>query len=129
MEQRALGSTGLKISALSFGASSLGGVFRDITEAEAIRAVHVSIVMGINFIDVSPFYGLTKAETILGKALKSVPRDKYVLATKAGRYGHEPRDFDFSAERVTKSVDESLRRLGVGYIDIIHAHDIEFGNL
>ena len=129
MEHRALGNTGLKISALSFGASSLGGVFRDIDEAEAIRAVHVSIEMGINFIDVSPFYGLTKAETVLGKALKSVRRDKYILATKAGRYGLEQKDFDFSAKRVTQSVDESLQRMGVGYVDVIQAHDIEFGNL
>ncbi|HEX4055147.1 MAG TPA: aldo/keto reductase [Tepidisphaeraceae bacterium] len=129
MEYRALGQTGLKISALSFGASSLGGAFREVDEAESIRAVHVSIERGINFIDVSPFYGLTRAETLLGKALESIPRDQYALATKVGRYGTELSDFDFSARRVTASVDESLKRLGVGYIDLIHAHDIEFGNL
>src|SRR6266403_1711994 len=102
MKYRPLGNTGLNVSVLSFGASSLGGVFHDINEAEAIRAVHVSIDRGINFIDCSPFYGLTKAETVLGKALKTVPRDKYILATKVGRYGHEQKDFDFSAERVTR---------------------------
>ena len=129
MEYRVLGNTGLKVSALSFGASSLGGVFRDIDEADAVRAVHVSLEAGINFIDVSPFYGLTKAETVLGKALKGVPRGSYILATKLGRYGMEGKDFDFSASRVARSVEESLSRLGVEYVDLIQAHDIEFGDV
>jgi L-galactose dehydrogenase len=129
MEYRILGKTGLRVSALSFGASSLGGVFRDVNEADAIRAVHLSLDLGINFIDVSPYYGLTKAETVLGRALAGVRRDRYLLATKVGRYGAEIADFDFSATRVTASVDESLARLGVEYVDLIQAHDIEFGDL
>ena len=58
-----------------------------------------------------------------------MPRDKFILATKVGRYGSEMKDFDFSAKRVTASVDESLKRIGVEYVDVIHAHDIEFGDL
>lgn len=127
MDYRLLGKTGLKVSALSLGASSLGGVFRDVDEAEAIRTVHIALDLGINFIDVSPFYGLTKAETVLGQALKSVPRDRYYLATKVGRYGDA--EFDFSAKRVIASVDESLTRLGLDYVDIIQCHDIEYGSL
>ena len=129
MEYRTLGNTGLKVSALSFGASSLGGVFRDVALDEATRAVHVSLDLGINFIDVSPYYALTKAETVLGAALKGVRRDRYLLATKVGRYGHTIADFDFSAKRVTASVDESLARIGVDHIDVIQCHDIEFGDL
>jgi L-galactose dehydrogenase len=129
MEYRQLGNTDMQVSVVSFGASSLGSVFRKVTEAEGIAAVHAAIDLGINFIDVSPFYGLTLAETMLGRALKSVPRDKYFLATKVGRYGYTIDDFDFSAERVTTSVDESLERLGIDTIDIIQCHDIEFGNL
>jgi len=129
MEYRTLGKTGLKVSALSFGASSLGGVFHAINEADAIRTVHVALDMGINYIDVSPYYGLTKAETVLGKALKTISRDRYLLSTKVGRYGAEMKDFDFSAKRVTASIDESLRRLGVEHVDLILAHDIEFGDL
>ena len=129
VQYRTLGKTGLSVSALSFGASSLGGVFRDVEPADAIRAVHVSLDLGINFIDVSPFYGLTRAETVLGQALKEVPRGRYLLATKVGRYGQEAKDFDFSADRVTRSVDESLQRLGVDFIDVIQAHDVEFGDL
>src|SRR6266851_3817066 len=110
MEYRLLGQTGLQVSALSFGASPLGSVFRPIHEAEGIRTVHTAIDLGINFIDVSPFYGVTRAETVLGKALATIPRERYYLATKVGRYGQEA--FDFTAPRVTASVDESLRRLG-----------------
>jgi len=129
MQYRQLGQTGLNVSVISYGASSLGSVFRDIDESEGIRTVHAALDLGINFIDVSPYYGLTKAETVLGKALEGVPRDQYFLETKAGRYGMAIEGFDFSAERVTASVDESLARLGVEYVDIIQCHDIEFGNL
>src|SRR5580693_6887328 len=129
MEYRPLGLTGLQISALSFGASSLGGVFREINLDDAVRTVHLSLDQGINFIDTSPFYGLTKSESVLGKALKGIPREKYILATKCGRYGSEMKDFDFSAKRVTASVEESLSRMAMDYVDIIQAHDIEFGDL
>jgi L-galactose dehydrogenase len=129
MEYRELGKTGVKVSALSFGASSLGGVFHEINENDAIRTVHVALDLGVNYIDVSPFYGLTKAETVLGKALRGIDRESYLLSTKVGRYGSELKDFDFSAKRVRNSIDESLSRLGVTYVDMILAHDIEFGDL
>jgi L-galactose dehydrogenase len=127
MENRTLGKTGLSVSALSFGASSLGGVFKPVDESVAIRSVHTAIDLGINYIDVAPFYGLTKAETVLGKALRSIARDKYYLATKIGRFGQA--DFDFSAGRTYRSVDESLKRMGVDYVDVLQAHDLEFGDL
>lgn len=127
MNFRPLGATGLNVSVLGFGASSLGGVFRSVDEPEAVRTVQVALDHGINFFDVSPFYGLTKAETVLGQALRGVARERYCLATKVGRYGEA--EFDFSAARVTRSVDESLRRLGVDYVDLIQCHDIEFGDL
>ena len=116
MQYRPLGNTGINVSILSFGASSLGAVFHDIDESDAQRAVHVAVDHGINFIDVSPYYGATKAETVLGRALKNIPRDRYYLATKVGQYGEG--EFDFSAGRVTKSVDESLARLNVDYVDL-----------
>jgi L-galactose dehydrogenase len=105
----------------------LGGVFHEIDEAQGIKTVHAALDLGLNFIDVSPYYGLTRAETVLGKALKGIARDRYYLATKVGRYGGD--QFDFSAERVTASVDESLTRLGVDMIDLIQCHDIEFVSL
>lgn len=127
MEYRTLGKTDLKVSALSFGASSLGGVFKPVDESVAIRTVHTALDLGVNFIDVSPFYGYTKAEQVLGKALRGIPRDGYYLATKVGRYGDA--EFDFSGKRTLASVDESLSRLGVDYLDIIQSHDNEYGDL
>lgn len=124
MRYRSLGRTGLKVSELSFGASSLGAVFREIDEGEGVRAVHTAVDLGINYIDVSPCYGLTKAETVLGKALKHIPRDKYILSTKGGRYGVD--EFDMSTDRILRSIDESLTRLNVDYVDILFLHDIEF---
>lgn len=122
-----LGKTGIKVSNISFGASSLGGVFRQISEDEAIKAVFTAIDNGINFIDVSPYYGHLKAETVLGKALKQIPRDRYYLSTKVGRYGKDGVNlWDYSARRVTESVYESMERLNIDYIDLINVHDIEF---
>ncbi|MFC4601220.1 aldo/keto reductase [Cohnella hongkongensis] len=124
MKKRKLGRTGLDVSVLSFGASSLGSVFRETDDAEAIRTVHAALDSGINYIDVSPYYGLTKAETVLGRAIKDVPRDKFLLSTKAGRYGAD--SFDFSGRRIRASLEESLARLHTDYVDILFLHDIEF---
>ena len=127
MEYRELGQTGMKISHLSFGASSLGSVFRETNEKESFEAVEAAIEGGINFIDVSPYYGHYKAETVLGKALRNIPRDKYYLSTKVGRYGKDGvNTWDYSAKRVTDSVYESMERLGIDHIDLINVHDIEF---
>jgi len=129
MKYRPLGCTGLSVSVLGFGGSSLGSVFKPIEEHAGIRAVHQALDHGINLIDTAPFYGLTKAETVLGKALRGIPRDRYLLATKVGRYGYKAGDFDFSGDRVTRSVDESLSRIGTDHIDFIQVHDMEFGYL
>eukprot|EP00038_Savillea_parva_P009370 m.183110 g.183110 ORF g.183110 m.183110 type:complete len:375 (+) comp15720_c0_seq1:141-1265(+) len=121
------GTTGLEVSILSFGGSSLGSVFRETDKQESIDTVVYAIKHGINLIDTAPWYGHGKAETVLGEALKQIPREAYILNTKVGRYLPEPEEmFDFSSERVTKSVDESLARLGVDYIDVIQVHDPEF---
>lgn len=117
----------MNVQPLSFGASSLGGVFHGIKESEAIEAVHVAIDGGMNFIDVSPYYGHYKAETVLGKALREIPRDKYLLSTKVGRYGKDGvNTWDYSGKRATESVYESMDRLGIDHIDLINVHDIEF---
>jgi aryl-alcohol dehydrogenase-like predicted oxidoreductase len=130
MIYRDLGKTGMKVSVVGFGASSLGGVFHDFEEAKGIDAVFAAIDAGINFIDVSPYYGYYKAETVLGKALKDIPRDKFFLSTKVGRYGEDGHNtWDYSAERVTRSVYESMERLNIDYVDLINVHDIEFSDL
>ena len=124
MQTRPLGNTGLSLPALSFGASSLGAEFRQVDLNEALKSVHTALDLGMNFIDTSPYYGRGMSECLLGVALRDVPRDQYYLGTKLGRYDRA--HFDFSARRVAESVDVSLSRLGVEYLDIMLCHDIEF---
>ena len=124
MKTRPLGQTGLQVPILSFGASSLGQEFRSVTLDEALGSVKAALDSGFNLIDTSPFYGRGMSEVLLGVALKSIPRDDYLLCTKLGRYSLE--HFDFSAKRVAESVDVSLHRLGTDHLDIILCHDIEF---
>lgn len=117
----------MKVANLAFGASSLGGVFHDVKEQEAIEAVYTAVDGGLNFIDVSPYYGHYKAETVLGKALKNIDRSRYYLSTKVGRYGENGvNTWDYSAKRAKESVYESLERLNIDYIDLINVHDVEF---
>lgn len=129
MEYRELGRTGLRVSTLSFGAASLGTPQKEIDEATSRRTVHTALELGINLFDVSPYYGLTRAEQALGSALaeSAVPRDRYILATKAGRY--DKAEFDFSPERIARSAEESMRRLNTDYLDILQLHDVEFASL
>ena len=103
MLTRPLGNTGLTVPILSFGASSLGQEFRAITLDEAFGSVQAALDCGMNLIDTSPFYGRGMSEVLLGIALKNIPRDRYLLCTKLGRYSLE--HFDFSARRVAESVD------------------------
>ena len=124
MTRRKLGKTDLDVSILGFGASPLGNVFGEADPAEGIRAVHLAIDEGVNFFDVSPYYGLTLAETRLGEALEG-RRQSICLSTKCGRYGSQ--DFDFSPQRIRQSLEESLTRLRTDYVDLLFAHDVEFG--
>jgi L-galactose dehydrogenase len=124
MKTRPLGSTGIDLPILSFGASSLGAEFRSITLDEAMLSTQVAIELGMNFIDTSPFYGRGMSEVLLGLGLKNIPRDRYLLGTKLGRYSDV--HFDFAAKRVAESVHVSLQRLGTDYLDVLLLHDVEF---
>jgi len=124
LKTRPLGQTGLELPWLSFGASSLGQEFRNVDLGEALRSVRVALDLGMNFIDTSPFYGRGMSECLLGVALRGVPRESYVLGSKLGRYDRA--HFDFSARRVVESVDVSLQRMGVDYLDVMLCHDVEF---
>ncbi len=125
MQYRELPHSSLKASILGFGASPLGNEFKPVDPAEAERAVRYAIDRGINLFDVSPYYGRTLAEERLGSALGGL-REKVILCTKCGRY--DTASFDYSAERTMRSAEESLRRLRTDYLDILHVHDIEFGD-
>jgi len=123
MEYRRLGKTEMEVSVLSYGGAGLGRIYGTADEARGIRTVHEALDSGINLIDTSPLYGATKSEMALGKALKGIPREDYYLATKLGRYSGGP---DFSEKRILESVEESLSRLGLDYVDLIQCHDIDF---
>src|SRR5271163_3122618 len=126
MRYRKLGQTDLEVSVLGFGASPLGNVFSVTDPLESTRAIHKAIDLGINFFDVSPYYGVTLAEQRLGLALTG-RRNEIILATKCGRYGVD--DFDFSAAAVEAGVDASLARLKTDYVDLLQVHDVEFGDV
>jgi L-galactose dehydrogenase len=121
---RELGRTGLTVPVLGFGAATLGGSYGPMALDEAQRAVHAALAAGMNLFDTSPYYGGGESERVLGRCLRGIPRHRFLLATKVGRYGDQ--DFDFSAARVVASVDESLARLGTDHLDLVHCHDIEF---
>ncbi|MCS1412054.1 MAG: D-threo-aldose 1-dehydrogenase [Verrucomicrobia subdivision 3 bacterium] len=124
MEHRKLGNTDLSLPVVGFGTSSLGQEFRQVKLNEAFESVHIALDLGMDLIDTSPFYGRSMSEVLLGIALRDVPRDRYTLCTKLGRY--DLAHFDFSAKRVVESIDVSLHRIGIDHLDIILCHDIEF---
>lgn len=123
MTYRLLGSTDLHVSAIGFGAATLGNVYGSLQDNEAVDIVHAALAAGINLFDTSPYYGDTLSEQRLGKALKD-RRDQTIIATKAGKTSAKAGDF--SARHIRESVHDSLTRLQTDYIDILQLHDIEF---
>lgn len=126
MQSRPLGNTGIEVPVLSFGASPLGNEFGPADEAECMRAVHRALDLGITCFDTSPYYGRGLSEERLGRALAG-KRQHAIVTTKCGRY--DTASFDFSASRVFQSIDESLARLQTDYVDVLFAHDVEFGDV
>ena len=128
MEYRPLGNTGMQLSILGMGGSGYGSVYGNYDEDEAIQSVKYAIIdKGINYIDTAYWYGQGSSEVFLGKALKEIPRSSYYIGTKVGRYEQDAQNmFDFSAEKVTRSTEESLQRLQLSYVDLLQVHDIEF---
>ena len=117
----------MELSLISMGGSGYGNVYGQFNEAKSLDSVHYAIDRGINYIDTAYWYGQGSSESFLGKALKDIPRDKYYIGTKVGRYELDiPNMFDFSAEKVTRSAEESLKRLQLDYVDLLQVHDVEF---
>ena len=116
------------ISKLSLGSSSFGNSYGTMSnEADCVAVTVNAVKQGINLIDTAPWYGHGLSETILGKALKNIPRSAYYLTTKVCRYHPGALEmFDFTYERTIQSVNESLKRLQLDYIDVIQIHDPEF---
>jgi D-threo-aldose 1-dehydrogenase len=141
LPQRGLAGNPLAVSELSLGCAQLGNLFREVSDAEAQATVDSAWELGIRYYDTAPHYGLGLSERRLGAALAARPRGDFVLSTKVGRL-LEPVDhpagldddgfavpathrrvFDFSRDGIRRSLDESLRRLGVERVDIAYLHD------
>ncbi|KAF5277694.1 hypothetical protein FQR65_LT03674 [Abscondita terminalis] len=127
MKYKIFGGTGLMVSQLSIGTGGFCSQYGDYSIEECKEALHKAIKAGVNFIDTAPWYGHGVSEDVLGQCLKGIPRQAYYLATKVGRYEADPKlMFDFSAQKTRQSIDTSLKKLGVDYVDFIQAHDVEF---
>ena len=140
LEKKILGSSGLSVTRLGLGCAPLGDLYGSISDEQASEVVRRAVSLGLNLIDTAPLYGSGKSEKRVGQGLADMPRDSYILATKVGRV-LEPSEgvdrgqeifenpppfvpvFDFSYDGVMRSFDESLERLGVDRIDILHIHD------
>ncbi len=127
MNTRMLGNTGIEVSILGLGAAPLGNLFKDVPQAQAIDTIHASLDAGITFLDTAPKYGNGLSEKRLGMALKDVPRDSYILATKVGwdiHSGERPTPA-FTREETVRGLAESLERLQLDRVDIVHIHDCD----
>ncbi len=135
-----IGKTSLQVTRLGLGGAPLGGLFEDVQGEVAVATIHRALELGINFFDTAPLYGHGKSEKWMGQGLAGIPSDSRVLATKVGRVlepvapGTLEKDefdnpapfrpvFDFSYDGVMRSFNESLKRLQVDRIDILHIHD------
>ena len=140
LEKVVLGSSGLEVTRLGLGCAALGGLYGDIPDEQATSVVDKARQLQLNLFDTAPLYGSGKSERRLGQALQGVDRDSYILATKVGRilvpaddgdrgqsiFGDPPPFkpvFDYSRDGVMRSVEDSLERLGLDRIDVLHIHD------
>ena len=138
---RRLGTTDLSLTVLGFGGTGVGSLYENTPEDIGRRTVDAAYQAGITYFDTAPYYGHGSSERRTGAALAAYPRDSYVLSTKVGRllrpieHGTRTADnfsddepfesvFDYSYDGVMRSVEASLRRLGVGRIDILLIHDV-----
>jgi D-threo-aldose 1-dehydrogenase len=142
LERKTLGSTGLDVTRLGLGCAALGGLYGDIPDEQAHAVVQKALDLGLNLFDTAPLYGSGKSEQRVGHVLSQIPRDSFVLCSKVGRVldpvdpnetdrGQEIYDnpppfkpvFDFSRDGVLRSFEESLKRLQLDRIDVLHIHD------
>jgi D-threo-aldose 1-dehydrogenase len=139
-DTRRLGRSALRVSQLGFGGAPLGNLFSELAEADAARAVATAFASGVRFFDTAPLYGHGLSERRIGRALCRYRRDDFVLATKVGRllrpdpaadgglYRNIPpfaAIYDYSYDGVLRSIEDSLQRLGLARIDIVHIHDVD----
>src|SRR4029079_2286776 len=121
MNYTTLGRTGLRVSAAGLGTGGFSrlGLKAGKSEDESARLIHEAVDLGVNFIDTAPAYG---TEGVVGRALKSIPRDSVVIATKAPIYRANTWA---TPERIVAAIDNSLRAMGTDYVDVFNLHGVE----
>ena len=121
MQYTSLGGTGLRVSVAGLGTGGFSrmGLKSGRTEEESARLILEAVELGVNFIDTAPPYG---TEGVVGKALKSIPRQSVVVATKSTVHRN---DEWWTPERVVQSLDNSLRAMGTDYVDVFNLHAVE----
>ena len=126
MEQRQLGKSGLKASALGLGLMSMSGVYGNANDEESIRVIHYALDQGMNFLDSADMYGWGHNETLLGRALKG-KRDQALVATKFGqvKLADGKQVVDGRPEYVMQACEASLKRLGIEVIDLYYQHRVD----
>jgi D-threo-aldose 1-dehydrogenase len=120
-----LGKTGIEVSPVGLGGAPLGhSAFSPLTDEEVVNVVQASLHQGIRLFDTAPSYGNGESERRLGQALKGIPRQNFILETKIGliREGRILR-YNLPVGSVRQSMEESLKRLQLDYIDILLIHD------
>ena len=127
METRLFGLAKVSLPLVSLGGAPLADLYTEIPEDQAIATVHAALAAGITCIDTAPRYGNGLSERRIGQALQAIPRDRYVLATKVGYLITPEGDAApaMSGDGVQRSLSDSLERLGLDRIDIVHIHDPE----
>jgi D-threo-aldose 1-dehydrogenase len=147
VDRRAVGDTGLALTLFGFGTAPLGGLYAPVDDEEAAAVVERAWELGVRYFDTAPLYGYGTSERILGRVLRAKPRDEFVLSTKVGRLirrqgeiapaadvdhgqgsnwpaaGDARAIFDYSADGIRRSIEESLDRTGLDRIDIAYIHD------
>jgi len=127
MEQRQLGKNGPQVCALGLGCMGMSFAYGPTDEAESLRVLRRYVDLGGNFFDTAEVYGPYTNEELLGRFLREVPRDRFVVATKFG-FRISPdgiRGVDSSPENVRRACDASLRRLGIETIDLYYQHRVD----
>ena len=128
MKHRALGTTGIAVSEIGFGAWGIGGrtagatSYGDTDDELSLAALGNALDAGITFFDTSPAYGSGHSEALIGRAFAGARRDRVVIATKAG-YTDWTQPPDFAPGAIRRSLEASLRRLGTDRVDVLQLHN------
>jgi aryl-alcohol dehydrogenase-like predicted oxidoreductase len=121
MQYRALGRTGWKVSAISFGAWAIGGAWGGVDDTESIAALHKAIDLGANFIDTADVYGDGHSERLISKVLKE-RSEEIIVATKAGRRLDPHLAAGYNRQNLTAFIERSLKNLDVEALDLVQLH-------